>query len=106
MHISLNQIKSHLERWVDTSYLRFDDKTEYREKKEYGNRHAVFEYGAILGKVHYDKFNATDVPVGTVRHFSNYVEEKSGIPQGLVNAAIILLVLYATYKTTKWTFKI
>jgi len=100
--ISIDEVRSHPEQWVDTSYLCSDDKIEYREKKEFGDRHAVFDNGASWGDIHYDKYNATDVPVGTVKHFSNYVEEKTGIPQGLVTLATIAVGLYAGYKTVKW----
>lgn len=37
------------ERWIYTSYLRSDGKEEFREKKEFGNRHAVFEKGSEWG---------------------------------------------------------
>ena len=100
--ISIYEIRSHPEQWQDTSYLRFDGKTEYREKKKYGNRHAIFEIGAVLGFIHVDKHNATDFPIGTIRHFSNYVEENTGIPQDLVTIAILGTSAYAGYKTAKW----
>ena len=100
--ISIDEVSSHPEQWVDTSYLRSDDKIEYREKKKYGDRHAVFDNGAYWGEVHYDQYNATDVPVGTVNHFSNYVEEKTGLPQGLVTLATVGLGLYAGYKALTW----
>lgn len=100
--ISIDEVRSHPEQWVDTTYLRSDDKTEYREKKEYGDRHAIFDNGAYWGDFHYDQHNATDVPVGTVKHFSNYVEEKTGLPQGLVTIATVALGLYTGYKAVKW----
>lgn len=100
--ISLDEVRSHPEQWTNTSYLRSDGKTEYREKKEFGNHHVVFDNGAYWGEVHYDKHNATDVPIGTVKHFSNYVEEKTGIPHGLVTLATIGLSLYVGYKAVKW----
>lgn len=93
------------ERWADTSYLRTDGKEEFRERVNYGNRHAVFEKGSQIGYVHIDKFNATDIPLGTINHASNYVEEKTGIPQGLVTLGGIALGLFAGYKTIKWAKK-
>lgn len=105
MMISLDEVRSNPKQWINTSGLRLDGKTEYRERKEYGNRHAVFDNGAYWGEVHYDKHNATDIPVGTTKHFSNYVEEKTGIPQGLVTLATIGISLYAGYKVVKWTQK-
>lgn len=100
--ISVDEVRSHPEQWVDTSYLRSDGKTEYREKKEYGNRHAVFDIGAFWGSIHIDQHNATDIPVGTTKHLSNYVEEKTGIPQGLVTLGVIAVGLFAGYKAIKW----
>lgn len=104
--ISIDEVRSHPERWMDTSYFRSDGKIEYREKKEYGNRHAVFDSNALLGSTHIDQYNATDFPKGTTQHASKYVEEKTGIPQDLVTGAIVVAVaglsLYAGYKTAKW----
>ena len=105
MMISIDEVRSHPEQWTNTSYVRSDDKIEYRERKEYGNRHVVFDNGAFLGNIHSDQHNATDVPVGTVKHFSNYIEEKTGIPQGLVTLATVGLSLYVGYKAVKWAQK-
>ena len=93
------------ERWIDTSYIRTDGKEEFREKKEFGNRHAVFEKGALLGTVDYDKYNATDVPVGTIKHAAKYTEEKTGIPEGLATLGIVLGLGYIGYKTVKYLAK-
>lgn len=102
MKISLNEILSQPDRWINTSYLRSDGKIEYREKKEYGNRHVVFDsIYSKWGEVHTDKFNATDFPIGTVRHASNYVEEKTGIPELITSIAAAVLVFYVGYKTLK-----
>lgn len=93
------------QQWADTSYLRTDGKEEFRERKEFGNRHVVFENGSIWGEVHYDQYNATNFPKGTVEHASNYVEEKTGIPQGLVTLGIVLAGAYVTYKAIKFISK-
>jgi len=105
MMISIDEVRSHPEQWADTSYLRFDGKTEYREEKKFGNRHVVFDNGGFWGNIHYDQHNATDIPVGTTKHFSNYVEEKTGIPQGLVTLGVIAVGLFAGYKAIKWAEK-
>ena len=102
--ISIDEVRSNPDQWTDTSYLRFDGKTEYRENKKYGNRHAVFDNGQFWGTVHTDQHNATDVPFGTVRHFSKYVEEKTSVPQILTEGIIAGFALYAGYKTTKWAY--
>ena len=89
-------------RWHNTSFLRADGKTEYREKSGYGNRHAVFENGSSVGDMHVDRFNATDFPMGTIRHASNYVEEKTGIPEPLVTGATIFASAYIVSKIAQW----
>ena|SRR5438128_11767564 len=93
------------EQWANTSYLRGDNKEEFRERKEFGNRHAVFDKGALWGEVHYDEHNATDFPAGTVKHASKYTEEKTGIPQGLVTFGIVLSGAYLGYKAIKYLSK-
>ncbi len=102
--VSLNEVRNNPEQWIDTSYLRSDGKLEYREKKEYGNRHVVFDDGVFLGSVHIDQHNATDFPIGTVKHFSNYVEEKTHIPHVIVDIVIAGITAYAGYKTAKWAY--
>lgn|SRR5690242_19394659 len=91
-------------RWINTSYLRTDNKEEFRERKEFGNRHAVFMKGSEWGEVHYDEYNATDFPTGTVNHAAKYTEEKTGIPQGLATAGIVLGAGYVGYKILKYFF--
>ena len=107
--ISIDEIKSYPKQWVDTSLLRNDGKIEYREQKEFGNRHVVFENGAFYGNVHVDKYNATDIPFGTINHATNYVEEKTGIPKDVVTIvgaiAGTALGLYAGHKALKWINK-
>lgn len=103
--ITLYDIIADRARWQNTSMLRHDDKVEYREKKEYGNRHAVFEKGSCIGYVHVDKFNATDLPVGTIRHIGKFVEEKTGIPESITSLVIGILgiagIAYACHKGYK-----
>ncbi len=91
--------------WKDTSYFRTDGKEEFRELEQYGNRHAIFEKDSQIGYVHIDKFNATDFSSGTINHASNYVEEETGIPKGLVTLGGIALGLFAGYKAVKWAEK-
>ena len=101
MQISIYQIGAERERWQDTSFARPDGRIEYREKKEFGNRHAVFERGAYFGTVHHDQFNATDVPFGTIRHISNYVDEQTGIKHTLPIVGGLALGLYLLYRSSK-----
>ena len=90
------------ERWTNTSYLRNDGKEEFREKAQFGNRHAVFVKSAEWGEVHYDEHNATDVPVGTIMHAAKYTEEKTGIPKGLAALGIAFGLGYVGYKALKY----
>lgn len=103
--ITLHDIMADRTRWQNTSMLRHDDKVEYREKKEYGNRHAVFEKGSCIGDIHVDKFNATDIPVGTIRHIGKFIEEKTGMPESITSSAIAILgiacIAYAYHKGYK-----
>ena len=103
--ITRQEVKEHPERWMKTSWLRLDGKEEYRERKEFGNRHVIFERGTLFGEIHYDKYNATDFPVGTVQHTSNYTEEKTGIPAGLVTLGIIAVSAFLGYKAIKYVSK-
>ena len=104
-----NEVENHPQRWVNTSGVRSDGKEEYREIKEFGNRHAIFENGASYGTVHHDKYNATNFPVGTVQHVSKYTEEKTGIPAGLVTIGIAATTVADTaflgYKAIKYVSK-
>lgn len=102
MKITRTDIETNRGRWYDTSIFSTSGNVEYREKKEFGNRHAVFEDRAFVGDVHVDKFNATDAPIGTIRHVSNYIEEKTGIPEPLTTLAIICGGVYLGYKSAKW----
>ena len=77
-------------RWVETTILRNDGLEEFREKPQYGNRHAVFEQGSDWGEIHYDKHNALDFPIGTTNHLAKYIEEKTGIAENRVKTGIIV----------------
>ena len=104
MNTTIADIMAERQRWYDTSFLRTDGKVEYREKAEFGNRHAVFENGSYVGNMHVDRFNATDVPVGTVRHAGKYVEEKTGIPEPLATLGIVLAgigIAYVGYRAIR-----
>lgn len=105
MNMTMADIMAERQRWYDTSFLRADGRVEYREKKEFGSRHAVFDSGSCVGDMHVDRFNATDVPVGTVRHAGNYVEEKTGIPEPLASIGMVLAgiagIAYIGYRALK-----
>lgn len=103
--ISRKNVEGHSVRWMNTSGIRSDNKEEYRERKEFGNRHVIFENRALYGAIHHDKYNATDFPVGTVQHVSKYTEEKTGIPAGLVTLGIVAVTAFLGYKTIKYISK-
>jgi hypothetical protein len=95
-----SQINS--KQWVDTSGLALDGKDHFRERKQYGNRHAIFEIGALKGTVHVDEHNATDVPVGTFNHLAKYTHEKTGISETAARMAIGGLALFALFTAAKF----
>jgi len=78
------------ERWTETSIIRSDGLEEFREKPEYGNRHAIFEPGADWGEIHFDEHNALDFPNGTIDHLAKYTEEKTDIPEKWAKAGIVI----------------
>ena len=93
------------DRWVNSTGLPPDGREHFRERKAYGNRHAVFEVGAEWGTVHVDEHNATDFPAGTVNHGAKWMNEQTGVPEGLAKLAIILLGAYGVYRAGKWVSK-
>jgi hypothetical protein len=99
--ISIDEVRSYPEQWDNTSHYRLDGKTEYREKIEFGNRHAVFEIDSSWGEFHVDQYNATDFPYGSINHASKWVEEKTGIPKDIVTVLGIIAAVYVGYKTLK-----
>jgi len=78
------------DRWTETSFLRSDGKREFREKPEFGNSHVVFFPNSEWGEEHIDQYNALDFPSGTVDHLAKYTEEKTGVPQTIAGAIIVL----------------
>lgn len=89
------------ERWFNSTGLPPDGKEHFRERKEYGNRHAIFERGAQWGTVHVDDHNATDFPVGTVNHLAKYTSERTGMPEAVAKAGIALGAIYLGYRGLK-----
>lgn len=86
------------ERWVNSTGLPPDGREHFRELKQYGNRHVVFERNAEWGQIHIDEYNATDFPVRTVNHLAKYTNEKTGVPENLAKAAIVFGALYLGYR--------
>ena len=78
------------DRWMETSYISFDEKREFRERSNFGNSHVVFDKNSEWGTEHTDEFNALDFPNGTLNHLSRYTEEKTGIPHDIAKVGIIL----------------
>ena len=98
--IHISEINS--ERWTNTSLIRSDNKIEFREKPQFGNRHVLFEIDSSWGTVHYDKYNALDFPDGTINHLAQYTEEKTSLPAGLAKIAIVIGGVYVGYKLLKF----
>lgn len=88
--------------WVDTSMIRTDGMKEYRELPQYGNRHAIFNPNSEWGEVHYDEHNATNFPVGSIKHLGRYTNEKTGIPEDIATVGIAAVGLYGLYRLLKY----
>jgi hypothetical protein len=97
--ITRREIMEHPERWV--RYINSEGKEVFREKKQFGNRHAIFEINSEIGMVHNDLYNATDVPFGTVNHIAKWSNEKFGINEDLARLLVWGIGIYATYKVGK-----
>ncbi|MEO9306699.1 MAG: hypothetical protein ABI342_00125 [Nitrososphaera sp.] len=82
--------------------LRFDGKEGFREVEKYGNRHAVFEQGAEWGEVHYDQYNATTFPPGTVNHLAKWGHEQTGINERLLRWVGWGALFYGAYRLGKY----
>lgn len=87
-------------RWLGD--LRFDGKEGFREVEPYGNRHAVFEQGAEWGEVHYDQYNATTFPHGTVNHLAKWGNEQTGVSEGFLRLLGWGALFYGAYKLGKY----
>ena len=98
IHIS----EIHPQNWIDTSLVRSDGKLEFREKPQFGSRHAIFYKGSDWGEVHNDEYNALDFPNGTLDHLAKYTEEKTSLPKEAIKIGIIFGSLYAGYKILKF----
>jgi len=77
--IHISQITSESERWIRT----WDG---YREIEKFGNRHATFIDSEWLD-VHWDQYNATSFPTGTVNHLAKWGNEKTGINEDVLRVA-------------------
>jgi len=87
--------------WIDTSLFAADGREHFREKKQFGNRHAVFDKGSDRGTVHYDQYNATDFPTGTVNHLANFMSQRTGANEDLGRIAIWLAGGYLAYRAIR-----
>jgi len=89
------------DQWANTTGFPPDGKEHFRELKQYGNRHAVFERGGTFGMVHCDQYNALDFPVGTLNHLAKYTNEKTGISENAARIGIAALAIYGAYRLFK-----
>jgi len=94
--IHISEILSVPNRWIKTK--DWFDKIEYRELEKFGNRHAVFEDGSEWGEVHYDEYNATSFPIGTVNHLAKWGNEETGLPENGLRLVGWLGLIYAGKK--------
>ena len=94
--IHISEILNESEKWIMTK--NWLGKTEYRELEKFGDRHAVFENDSEYGTIHYDQYNATTFPVGTVNHLAKWGNEETGLPEGLLRLLGWAGLLYAGKK--------
>ncbi|MFY3741912.1 MAG: hypothetical protein HMLIMOIP_002373 [Candidatus Nitrosomirales archaeon] len=80
---------------MNTTGFPPDGRDHYRERKEYGNRHAIFERGAEWGTAHYDEYNAIDFPNGTFNHAARYTSEKTGVSETAAKVVLVAIGLIA-----------
>jgi len=74
--IHISEIQSEPYRWMQT----WDG---YREIEKYGNRHAKLIDNEWLD-VHWDEYNATSFPEGTIDHLAHWTNEKTWINENLL----------------------
>lgn len=74
--IHITQITSEPEHWIRTI-------GGYREIEKFGNRHAKFVDSEWLD-VHWDEYNATSFPTGTVNHLAKWGNEEMGINEDIL----------------------
>ena len=90
MRIHISEIQSQPERWINIG-------DGYRETEQYGNRHAKFIDSQWL-EVHWDQYNATSFPDGTINHLAHWGNEQTGIDEGILRLAGWGALLYAGIK--------
>ncbi len=100
--ITRNEIMKQPDRWL--RYVNGDKET-FREKKEFGNRHAIFDIGVEIGEVHADVYNALDFPIGTVNHVAKWMNEKFGINETVARVGLYAIGIYGAYKIGKLILK-
>ena len=88
--IHKSEIQSESYRWIQTL-------DGYREIKKYGNRHAKFLDNEWLD-VHWDEYNATSFPKGTIDHLAHWTNEKTGINENLLRLIGWGALVYAGIK--------
>lgn len=94
--IHVSEILNEYEKWIMTHNSL--EKIEYRELEKFGNRHAVFSDGSEWGAVHYDEFNATSFPIGTINHLAKWENEQTGLPEEVLRLVGWVGLLYAGKK--------
>jgi len=88
--IHKSEIQSEPYRWIQTL-------DGYREIKKYGNRHAKFIDNEWLD-VHWDEYNATSFPKGTIDHLAHWTNEKTGVNENLLRLVGWGVLAYAGIK--------
>jgi hypothetical protein len=74
--------------WTESTYYRWDGKREFRQEKQFGNWHVVFDKGASYGIGDEDKYNALGSPMDKFNHLSLFVSEQLGTSENVGRAAV------------------
>jgi len=93
MIIHISEILSEPNRWIWTG-------DGYRELEKFGNLHTKFIDSELL-EAHTDQYNATSFPIGTINHLAKWVNEKTGIDEGLLRLVGGGSLVYAGYRFFK-----
>lgn len=92
--------------WVNTSKFSLSSMDEFREKMQFGFRHAEFQKSSDIGTVHYDMYDATDIPFGTVAHLSQYFSENTGISDSFWIAVLFIMLFAVFYEAARHLAKL
>lgn len=98
--ITIQQVQNN--QWVNVSQFSNFGWQDYRQLPQYGNGHAVFRQGSDIGEVHYNIYNATDFPLGTIAHLAQYFSEHTSLMQQIWVFLIVAFSFFILYLVAKF----